>query len=90
MKESEYEELMKAMQDPKNAEVIWDNILKFSLKMSGKIFKTMSEHEQYLSIYAKFVFRVYRELMEAGFSDEQAFELTKIVTQMTPLIFRMF
>jgi len=83
------DEFARMLQDPKNAEVIWGEFIKFTLKMSGKVFKTMFEHEQFLPIYAKFLYRCYQEFIEAGFSDDQAFELVKIITSMMPPVLRV-
>ena len=79
-------EFAKIMQDPKNAEVVYNEFLKFAMQTSGKVIKTMLEHKEFLPIYAQFLFRTYQEFLEAGFSDEQAFELVKIVATMTPLL----
>jgi hypothetical protein len=81
-------ELSKALQDPKNAEIIYNEVIKFALRMSGKVFKTMFEHKEFLPLYAKFLYRMYQEFLEAGFTDEQAFELVKIVATTMPIINR--
>ena len=74
--------------DPKNMEVIFTEFLKFSLKMTGKTYKSMADHETYLKEYSRLIRRLYDEFLGQGFTDEQAFELTKEVIKYLPPFMR--
>lgn len=49
-------------------------------------YNSVANDEKYLRTYANLVRNLYEEFMEVGFSDDQAFELVKLVVSFCPLV----
>ena len=88
MEEQDNKELAPLITDPKDAEVILNEFLRFSLRMTGKTIKSIANHETYLTEYAKLIKRLYDEFLGVGFTDEQAFKLTQEVIKYLPPFMR--
>ena len=74
--------------NPNSKEFIEDVKKLIAATMKGLYLKYNSvvNDEKYLETYAKLAYSLYEKFMEEGFSDEQAFELVKLVMSFCPLV----
>jgi|Deesub1362A_J573_1020465.scaffolds.fasta_scaffold00736_13 hypothetical protein len=69
---------------PEDAEKLINTLVRNNVKYVGTLFKTVTEHEKFIPIYASFLKRIYDELLTNEFTEEQAFEIVKTIVAMCP------